>query len=136
MSVAILISGSIFRAPAQKTSQAGKPYTIATIRAAGGDNTPAEFWSILCFSETAQEQLLRLGLNERLAVQGSMKIEIYEKDGQSRISRTVFVDAVLPLRTPPKSKKQRPETLPARAPLERVNILPSASGDLDDDIPF
>jgi Single-strand binding protein family len=137
MSVSVLVSGSIFREPIQKTSQAGKPYTVATIKAGSGENAPAEYWSVLCFSDSGQEQLLRLGLNEKLSVQGSMKVELFEKDGQQRISRTIFVDHVLALRAPPREKKPKPSATPASAPLERVSILPSASSpDLDDDIPF
>jgi hypothetical protein len=136
MSVSVLVSGSIFREPIQKTSQAGKPYTVATIKAGSGENAPAEFWSVLCFSDSGQEQLLRLGLNERVSVQGSMKIELFEKDGQQRISRTIFVDSVLALRAPPREKKPKPSATPASASLHRVNILPPTSGLPDDDVPF
>ena len=135
MSVSVLVSGSIFREPIQKISQAGKAYTVATIKAAGGENTPAEFWSALCFSDSGQEQLLRLGLNEKLAIQGSMKVELFEKDGQQRISRTIFVDAVLPLRAPPKERKPKTKP-PDQESLRPVNIVPAASPTFDDEIPF
>jgi single-stranded DNA-binding protein len=140
MSAHVLVTGSLFRAPEQRTSQSGKRYTVATIKAAGADNAPSEFWSVLCFSDTGQKELLRLGLNEKLAVQGALRIETYSTDGETRISRTVFADSVLALRAPPKEKKPKPSgqtTTQARPPLERVNIMPRASSDLDDDeIPF
>jgi hypothetical protein len=136
-SVAVLVSGSIFREPQQRTSQSGKKYVTVTIKAAGADNSTLDFWNALAFGDTAGAELMRLGLNERLAVQGTMKIELFEKDGQQRISRTIFVDAVLALRAPPREKKPKPAATPAAAPLERVNILPSASSsDLNDEIPF
>lgn len=133
MTVHVLVTGSLFRTPEQRHSQAGKRYVAATIKTAGTDS--AEFWSALCFSDTAGAELLRLGVNERLTVQGTLKIELFEKDGQARISRTVFVDSVLALRAPPREKKPKPEPPPAggRPPLERVNILPAID---DDEIPF
>jgi hypothetical protein len=138
VTVFVLVSGTIFREPQRRTSQSGKRYTVATIKAAGADNAPADFWSVLCFSDTGQAELLRLGLNEKLSVQGALKIETYEKDGQTKISRTVFADQVLALRAPPKEKKSKAAPTPAaeRQPLERVNILPARSPDLDDGIPF
>ena len=40
-----------------------------------------------------------------------------------------------PKEAAPKEKKPKPAATPA-APLERVNIMPATSSDLDDDIPF
>lgn len=96
---------------------------------------------LLVFSETAGAELLRLTENERLAVQGSLKIELYQPEGKpARISRTIFVDSVLALRAAPKQKKAKPPAAPVStrvsSSLDRVNILPDAGSDLDDDIPF
>ena len=136
MTVHVLITGSLFRPAEQKTSQSGKRYTVATMKAASVDASNSEFWSVLAFSDTAQAELLRLGVNEKLSVQGGLKLETYAAgNGETRISRTVFADAILPLRAPPKEKKPKPAATPA-APLERVNIMPATSSDLDDDIPF
>jgi hypothetical protein len=136
MSVAVLVSGSIFREPEQRTSQAGKRYVTCTIKAASADNSSSDFWNALCFSETAGAELMRLSVNERLAVQGSMKIELFEKDGQQRISRTVFVDSVLALHAPPKERKPKK---PADAPLvEEPAAAKQTAGPafFSDDIPF
>jgi single-stranded DNA-binding protein len=136
MTVHVLITGSLFRASEQKTSQAGKRYVTATMKAAAVDASNSEFWSVLAFSDTAQAELLRLGAGEKLSVQGGLKLETYTPtNGETRISRTVFADSVLALRAPPREKKPKPAATPA-APLERVNILPAQSSDLDDDIPF
>jgi single-stranded DNA-binding protein len=137
MSVAILISGSIFKEPQQRTSQSGKSYVVTTIKAAAADNASSDFWSALAFGITAGAELMRLGLNERVAVQGSLKLETFTKDGEPRISRTIFVDHVLAVRQPPKEKKPKKPAAPEGLPLERANIVPSTtSPDLDDDIPF
>src|SRR6476619_3386687 len=136
MTVHVLITGSLFRPAEQETSQSGKRYTVATMKPASVDASNSEFWSVLAFSDTAQAELLRLDVNEKLSVQGGLKLETYAAgNGEVRISRTVFADAILPLRAPPKEKKPKPAATPA-APLERVNIMPATSSDLDDDIPF
>src|SRR5258705_7049123 len=99
MSVAVLISGSLFKVPEQKTSQAGRRFVSATLKVGG--ESGSDFWSVLAFGDTAGAELMLLGLNERVAVQGSLKLELYN----GKISRSVFVDHVMPLRQPPKEKK-------------------------------
>jgi single-stranded DNA-binding protein len=136
MTVAVLISGSLFRAPEQRTSQSGKRYVVATIKATTTDNSGSDFWSALAFGDTAGAELLRLGIGERVAVQGSLKLETFTKDGESRISRTVFVDHVLAVRQPPKEKKPKKPAAPEGLPLEPVNIMPASAPPFDDDIPF
>lgn len=139
MSTSVLVTGSLFRSPEQKTSSSGKRYVKATLRAATGDNSPSEFWDLLCFSEAAGAELMRLGDGDRLAAQGSLKIDLYQPENKApRIQRTVFVDNVLPLRPKPKEKKPK-ATTPAPAertpPPQPTSIIPAADG-LDDDIPF
>lgn len=137
MSVSVLIAGSIFREPQQRTSQSGKKYVTATVKAAAADNSASDFWAVLAFGDTAGAELMRLGLNERLAIQGTLKLETYEKDGQTKISRTVFADSVLALRAPPREGKPKPAAkTPDRSSLEPVNILPASDPGLDDEIPF
>jgi single-stranded DNA-binding protein len=132
MTVAILVSGVIFKEPQQRTSQSGKRYVVTTIKAAAADNSTSDFWSVLAFGDTAGAELLRLGLNERVAIQGSLKLELFEKNGATKISRTVFVDHVLALRAPPKERK--PKTAkPTAASQEQSH---TTDPDLDDSIPF
>jgi single-stranded DNA-binding protein len=135
MSVAVLISGSIFREPQQRTSQSGKRYVSATIKAAAADNSTSDFWSVLAFGDTAGAELMRLGVNERLAVQGSLKLETYTKDGETKISRTVFADSVLALRAPPRERK--PKKSASDAPLlETPEKETAGPAFFSDDIPF
>jgi hypothetical protein len=139
MSVAILISGSIFREPQQRVSQSGKSYVTTTIKATTSDNSSSDFWSVLCFSASAGAELMRLGLNEKLAVQGTPKLEIFEKDGQARISKTIFCDHVLALRAPPKERKPKapPAGSKAADALAKQSIVPPSDLNDDlDDLPF
>ena len=141
MSVHILVSGSLFKNPELKTSKSGKTYATASIRTASAD-TAADFWNLLVFSETVQTELMRLTDGEKLAVQGSVKLEIYN----GKISRTVFVDSVLALRAPPRERKAKapPAGSKAADALAKQSILPDATPEtaaggpafFDDDIPF
>jgi hypothetical protein len=36
-----------------------------------------------------------------VSIQGSMKAELYERDGETKFSLTVFADAILALKQPP-----------------------------------
>jgi single-stranded DNA-binding protein len=138
MSVAVLVTGSLFRAPEQKTSQSGKRYVVATIKAGAAENTSSEFWSALAFGDTAGAELLRLAVGERLAVQGRLKLETFEKNGETKISRSVFVDSVLALRQPAKERKPKTPAPGSKAgdAIAMQSIVPSTDPALDDEIPF
>lgn len=134
MTVHVLITGSLFKPAERRTSKAGKVFVVATVKAAAVDATNSEFWSVLAFNDTAQEQLLRLEAGEKLSLQGGLKLETFRRDdGEVRISRTVFADNVLVLRAPPKERKPKAKP-PEQQSLRPVNIIPDA--DLDDSIPF
>jgi hypothetical protein len=134
MSVAILISGSIFKEPQQRTSQSGKRYVTTTLKAAAADNASSDFWSVLAFGDTAGAELLRLAVGERVTIQGGLKVELYiaASDGKPKISRTVFADHVLALRQPPREKKPK-AAKPAPASQGEQSIIPPSS-DLNDDL--
>jgi hypothetical protein len=123
-----LISGTIFRAPVQKTSKAGKPYTSCTVKAGSDDSGGGDFWSVLCFSESAQLELLRLEAGDAVSVRGKMKLEIFE----ARISRSIFADAALGLRPAPREKKPKA----AKAAPASQEQSTTTDPDLDDSIPF
>jgi single-stranded DNA-binding protein len=146
VSVAILISGSIFREPVQRTSQSGRKYVVTTLKAASADNSSSDFWSVLAFGTTAGAELMLLAVGERLAVQGTLKIETYTKDGETKISRTLFADHVMALRQPPKERKAKapPAGSKAADAVVKQSILPDATPEtaaggpafFNDDIPF
>jgi single-stranded DNA-binding protein len=132
MSVQVLVSGALFKAPEQRTSKSGKPFVTATIRAKNGEVT--QWWKVIGFSDSAMAVLMRLSDGDALSVQGCMKTETYTpKDGsEPRLSFSVTADHVLSLRQPRRkppqgegrSAKQQPSPKPQRAPT------------FDDAIPF
>ena len=132
MTVHGVVSGSLFKTPELKTSRSGKTYATASIRTPAADNTAADFWNLLVFSTSVQEELLRLSEGDKLAVQGSVKLEIFN----GKISRTVFVDHILALRAPPKERKPK-AAKPAPTSQEQSTPATTATDpDLDDSIPF
>jgi hypothetical protein len=129
MTVHVLVTGVLFRAAEQRTSSSGRRYARATIKAAAADNGGAEFFDLMVFSETAAVELMRLGEDEKLAVQSSLKVEIYN----GKISRTVFVDHVLALRAPPRERKPKAARAPTSQGQAEQSIIPPSS-DLNDDL--
>ena len=119
MTAFVLVSGALSRAPELKTWKSGNAYAAATVKVVA--DGAAEFWSILAFSESAQAELIRLEEGDKISAQGSFKVEPYTaRDGQMRISRTIFADHVLALRQPPRGRKPKPARtdatpMPARA---------------------
>jgi single-stranded DNA-binding protein len=75
---------------------------LATLKAREGEEV--QWWKVLAFGDSARVELLRLEDGDALSVQGGLRAEAYEKDGEPRVSLTVLADAVLPLR---QEKKQR-----------------------------
>ena len=129
MTVSVMVTGSVFRDPVQKTAKSGKLYTTATLKSVAG--TEVEFWTALAFGETEQATLLGLGEGEKLSVQGSMKLEAKSGDGGVKIYRTVFVDALLALKPAPRERKPRAEKT------ERGALgLSNREADINDAIPF
>jgi len=106
MSAQVLITGTIFRRPERRTSRAGKPFVTATIKAKDGD--AAQFWRVTVFSESAQEELLRLSDGDAASAQGSLKAELYRPDGgEARLSLSMVADQVLALRQPPRKRERK-----------------------------
>jgi single-stranded DNA-binding protein len=102
MTIHALISGTLFRPPEQRTSKSGKQFVTATIRVKDGE--AAQWWRVTAFSETAQAELMRLGDGDALSVQGSFKAELYDKDGDKRLSLSLVADCVLALRQQRRTK--------------------------------
>ena len=104
MTAHAIVIGTLSRAPEVKTSKAGKAYTAASIKVMAGDKP--EYWSIMAFSEAVQAELARLKEGDTISVQGAFKVENYAaRDGQTKLSRTLFADLVLALRQPPRERQ-------------------------------
>jgi single-stranded DNA-binding protein len=128
-----LISGTIFREVAQRTSKAGKPYVVTTIRIKDGDAW--QFIRVTAFSETAQSELLQLSEGDALAVAGPLKAELYTaQNGETKIALSIIADKVLPLKQHPKKQEVKPSD--ARSRRERCAGSWAPGAGPDDPIPF
>jgi single-stranded DNA-binding protein len=105
MSVLALVTGQLYRPPEQRTSKAGKLFVAATLKVKDGE--AAQWWRVTAFSETAQAELMRPGDGDGVAVQGPFKAELYDKDGEHRVSLNLVADQVLALRPPPRKRGSR-----------------------------
>jgi hypothetical protein len=136
----VLVHGTLFRAAETRTASSDPRYVKATLRAAAGDNSAADFWHPISFSEAAGAELSRLSDDERIAVQGALKLELYQPEGkQAKIQRTVFLDHALVLRALAKPKKPKAAPAAQTSPLERVSVVPPSGASplrFDDDISF
>jgi single-stranded DNA-binding protein len=132
MSAFALVSGVIFRAPLQKIAKSGRPFTSCTVKAGSDDSGVGDFWSVMCFSESSQLELLRLEIGDAVSVRGKMKLETYTaNDGTTKISRSIFADAAIGLRPAPRTPKAKAEKA---APSQETTT--ATDPNLDDSIPF
>ncbi len=121
MSVFVLVTGAIWRAPETKTSPGGERYVAAVVRSNHEDITT--FWSVEAFDPRAAEELLRLGFGEAVSIQGTMRAEIQKSAaGEPRLSLTLVAHAALSLRPKPRGGAPTP-TGPA-SKTERDRIFP------------
>jgi single-stranded DNA-binding protein len=103
MTAFAIVAGSLFRAPEQRTSKAGKPFVTATIRAK--DSEASQWWRVTAFSESAQAELMRLCDGDACSIQGAFKAELYKPEGgEPKVSLSIIADRVLALRQPPKER--------------------------------
>ena len=104
MSSYALVTGTLFLAPEQRISKNGKPFVTATLKSKDGE--AVQWWKVVAFSESALSELLRLGDGDAVACQGPLKVETYEKGGETKLSLSLVADHVLPLRQPPKPRER------------------------------
>ena len=115
-----LITGSLYGNPQARTSQAGKPFVTAKVRA-DGKNGESVWCSIIAFGEQA-ERLATLNNGAALAVSGKAELSSYtDKQGEPHAGLSVVVDEVATLKAKPKPRAPRPAA--------------TAGADFDDSIP-
>jgi hypothetical protein len=143
MSDRAIATGVLVKAPVEKTSKAGKPYVLATIRSGSGE--AVRWWKAFVFSESAIEEIKRLGDGDPIAVAGEFDCSVYAPAGaETRLNWTIRADAILSARAKPKTDKPQADK-PAQAARRRSSgpkvassswARPTTGGALDDDIPF
>jgi hypothetical protein len=130
MSDRAIVMGVLFKAPVEKTSKAGKPYLLATIRSGSGE--VVRWWKAFVFSESAIEEIKRLEDGDPIAVAGEFDCQTYAPAGaESRLNWTIRPDAVLSARAKPRTAKPQADK-PHRAAAAKCEAcgepLPIRSG--------
>ena len=115
MSARLLATGQLYGDPQARTSQAGKPFTTAKVRADGKDG--AVLWiSIVAFGDLA-DRLLTMKANTALALSGKLEVSAYTaKDGTPAAGLSVVCDELATLKAKPKPKAE-PEPAQAQQPV-------------------
>lgn len=114
-----LITGSLYGSPASRTSQAGKDFTTAKLRADGKDG--ATVWtSLVAFGEQA-ERLATLKPNAAIAVSGRVEVTAWtDKSGNPAAGLSLVVDELATLegkpRTPQATQRPHPSPRTTRQP--------------------
>lgn len=129
--IAVLASGTIFRAPKASVSRGGKPFVAATVKVADGNETL--FIRVMAWSDTARAELEPLSEGALVSVSGRLVSEIYTPTGgEPRVSLTVMADQALALKKPQKAK-----AAPQVNPGAEARTKERSTGDFaDDSIPF
>jgi len=136
-----LITGSLYGDPQARTSQAGKVYATAKVRADGKDG--ASVWcSIIAFGELA-DRLMTLGNGAALAVSGKAEVSGWiDKQGEPRAGLSLVVDELAALKGKPRPPQGTGSDAPSRPRGDsqprppRAQRQPVGAGaGFDDDLP-
>ena len=77
-----LLTGTLYADPQQRTSQAGKPFTTAKVKADAKDGT-VTWCSLVAFGELA-ERLAGMKANNAVAVSGKLEVNAYANKQANR----------------------------------------------------
>jgi single-stranded DNA-binding protein len=92
----VLVSGTLFRAPESRSLKNGVLCVTAIVKAkeARNDNR-TRYWHIAALSESVQSVLVHLSHGDAVVVQGTLKTEIHERNGEFAVSCGVIAERVL-----------------------------------------
>jgi hypothetical protein len=97
VSIDALVTGTLHKAPTQRTASNGNSYTLATVRASTRDPEVTMFVSVIAFDPAAAAALAALGPGDPVSLAGELTPKVYiPKDGgPPRPSLDMLVHAVL-----------------------------------------
>jgi single-strand DNA-binding protein len=88
MTIDIAFYGSVVRDAESKVSKANKPYARFTVR--DGDGDAAQFVSVMYFGPDAADLAAKAIKNARIYIEGSLRLDKWEKDGEQRAGLSVM----------------------------------------------
>ena len=110
---------------------------IAVQRPKRGENSQADFFSLVAFDEK-KDELAALKKGERVTVRGHLSISFYEKDGEKRRSTSVVVDEIYPTGAAKAPSQAAPTPTPTPTPAQAAPApAPAEFADFGDEaLPF
>jgi hypothetical protein len=76
------------------------------------DGNHTQFWRIAAFSEPVQVELMRLTARDAVAVEGALKAELYDRDGEIELLFGVLPSTSCRCASRATSKRRKAELLP------------------------
>jgi single-stranded DNA-binding protein len=92
----VIVSGTLYDAPLSRTLKNGEQCVTATIESKEskyGNRT--RFWHIAAFSETVQSALMHFSHGDTVFVQGTLKADIQDWNGELALSFGVIAERIL-----------------------------------------
>lgn len=128
----VIVQGNLGRDPETRQSQSGKAVTKFSVAVSdksskGGEHT--EWFNAVCFDRTAEIAAQYLRKGAQVLVEGRLKTEEYEKDGEKRRYQSLLVSRLTLLGNKRDGDGQRDHTS------LKTQAQPQA-GFADDEIPF
>ena len=113
----VRVLGTLFDPPVTRRLKDGGLCVTAIVKAKDGNHT--RFWHIAALNRTVQAALLHLSYGDPVAVQGTLKAEICETNGEITLSFGVIAEHVLGLHPPVanRTKQEADETRRGRSRL-------------------
>src|SRR5262249_46778438 len=90
MPAKIVVLGTLYRMPEKRALKPGRSCVTAILLAKDGDH--ARLWQVVAFSDTVQAELMRLSAGDAVAVRGSLRAELYDKNGETQLSFGVIAE--------------------------------------------
>ncbi|MDP2064638.1 MAG: single-stranded DNA-binding protein [Burkholderiaceae bacterium] len=87
-----LVAGKLYGTPAQKTSKAGKPFTVAKLRTTAADGES----NVIAFSDATCTALLAMSDGDSVALAGALTPKVWtDRDGKARPALDMVAHGVL-----------------------------------------
>ena len=91
----VLVSGTLFQAPESRSLKNGGLCVTAIVKAKEANDNRTRYWHIAALSETVQSVLVHLSHGDAVVVQGTLKAEIHERNGEFAVSCVVIAERLL-----------------------------------------
>ena len=133
-----LITGTIYGEPQARTSQAGKQYATAKVKADSGKGEGGVVWcSVIAFGEHA-DRLMMLANGAALSISGKAEVSGWlDKQGEPKAGLSLVVDDLATLKGKPRPPQADADTRPGRPAPQPSKTAhgPAPRPDFDDALP-